>query len=91
MQGGSAAGSAVTLSFHNLCDLCTGTDFRKILKLERAQKPDIDIDLMRVQGISQEYVRHKYGVRACSDCMSLILLRRVQLSGCRTSHGHFTG
>jgi error-prone DNA polymerase len=61
---GSAADSAVAycLFITNVDPICRALIFERFLSLERAQKPDIDIDFdARRRDEVKRYVRHKYG------------------------------
>ncbi len=63
---GSAADSAVAhcLFITNVDPIGRGLIFERFLSLERAQKPDIDIDFdARRRDEVKRYVRHKYGTR----------------------------
>ncbi len=62
---GSAADSAVAYCLFITCvdPIARGLIFERFLNLERAQKPDIDIDFdARARDRVKEYVRHKYGI-----------------------------
>ncbi|MCK9221787.1 MAG: DNA polymerase III subunit alpha [Limnochordia bacterium] len=80
---GSAADSAVAycLGFTNVDPISRGLLFERFLSLERAEKPDIDLDFdARFKDVVVAYVKGKYGkVHTASVCTFATYLARMAI------------